>query len=98
VITEEEARKKWCPFVRLLSVTTRDGKPEAAIASFNRIALSPDPSTHVMSPETARCIASECMAWRWAKVKDVITREPPPGHYEWVDSDVYGYCGLAGAP
>ena len=69
MVTEEEARKKWCPFVRLMSVAKRDGKRDTAVTAFNRIALTSDAATHDMSPAAARCIASECMAWRWGEIE-----------------------------
>ena len=34
-----------------------------------------------------KCVANECMAWRWEKVTTPI-----------VGVDVKGYCGLAGKP
>lgn len=53
-LTETEARKKWCPFVRLSDI----GYP-----AFNREKRhAHDPE---LNPENCGCIASECMAWRW---------------------------------
>lgn len=95
LLTEEEARKKWCPF-----------------AGEGRLMLGPsgDP----------RCIASECMAWRWKhkkverertdRVADQImndealktgrhVRRVPHGcgnGYDLLIIDGVGYCGLAG--
>lgn len=45
------------------------------------------------NPEQCRCIASECMAWRWGTDKemdDMIANG--------FEDTLYGYCGLAGAP
>ena len=36
-----------------------------------------------------KCIASDCMAWRWEDV-DFYLPEPP------LPSELEGYCGLAG--
>ncbi len=62
ILTEEEARTKWCPHDK----TER----------YNNFAAH------------NRCIASDCMAWRWAKPIDEF------------DGTVVrtGYCGLAGKP
>ena len=51
-MTEEEARTKWCPFVRL-SIAANPG------VAFN--IWSGDDG----DPMRATCIASQCMAWRW---------------------------------
>ena len=48
-LTEEEAKKKWCPFGRIYSTQ----------GSFNRNSYD-----HGMT----KCIASECMVWKWDKV------------------------------
>ena len=55
--TEEEAKTKWCPFVRY-SVENAS-KWKRAInrwVSVNDMQLNPEP---------CHCIASECMVWRW---------------------------------
>lgn len=51
--TEEEARKCWCPFARYTSVRGQ---------GINR--WTDDGDTN-LSPNATKCIASECMAWRW---------------------------------
>lgn len=61
-MTEDEAKTKWCPFVRIGS--TMSGK-----GSLNRdYALG-----HEIS--SAGCIASQCMAWRWV---EIMARDIPP--------------------
>jgi len=57
-MTEEEAKTKWCPFVRAVSV-------DSGHSAANRIAL---PKEAVALPVSARCIASACMAWRMKPV------------------------------
>jgi hypothetical protein len=37
-----------------------------------------------------KCRASECMAWRWAVVKNHMEERP--------QNERFGYCGLAGKP
>lgn len=75
--TEDEARTKWCPLVRV--------GERASGAAENR----PDGSYN--------CIASECMAWRWAQKLNpnhpigMNTTEPA-----FIDDTTHGFCGLAG--
>jgi hypothetical protein len=75
-MTEEEARKKWCPQVRYFVDADGLGRTN-------------------MPEDSCRCIASDCMAWRWS--------------YDWIKphdttldeyaalSTTLGYCGLAGS-
>lgn len=49
LVTEEEAKTKWCPFARKL-LDSCNGR-----ASYN---IKDD-------DERIRCVASGCMAWRW---------------------------------
>lgn len=61
-MTEDEARKKWCPFARLIA-TGAEGQDVAlpdASAGFNRPTLGPPDDL-----ANAACMASSCMAWRW---------------------------------
>lgn len=46
MLTEEKAKKKWCPFARM---------------RWDNIPLNRDGYDKPIT----RCIASECMAWRW---------------------------------
>ena len=73
-MTEEEAKTKWCPFVRQAQNGT--------IWSSNRWGDS-------RNPQPCRCIASECMAWRWRLEReegatiDTPKRAPTTdGHFE----------------
>lgn len=110
--TEEEARKRWCPFARQ-PMYYRDGngspivKADFPTPGINRL-LNKDNS--IVGPTGCRCIASECMAWRWDEEKsdnmnaDWSAREPmqrTPDEHEKVHGpcpDKGGYCGLAGKP
>jgi hypothetical protein len=96
--TEDEARKCWCPHVRFLS------DPDGRFAATNRVDSETELSETLAKPlgeinGTSRCIASECMAWRWGDVPNpnypqhMATTEPPT-----VKSDTHGFCGLAGRP
>lgn len=55
-MTEDEAKTKWCPFVRVVHVG------ELKINSGNRIYNAVSDQTITDGP--ACCIGSECMAWR----------------------------------
>lgn len=54
MLTETEAKTKWCPFVRTDSV--------GADCAFNR-------TTSKLEDYNLQCVASDCMAWRWILVK-----------------------------
>ena len=94
-MTEDEARKKWCPFARVAA----PADSEAGGTAGNRWGDT-DP-THPASGY--RCIASDCMAWRGyetaafkvraeGEFRSSGRRLKPTG------ADVLGYCGLAGKP
>lgn len=102
-MTEDEAKTKWCPFVRsfpesegFFPMTTREEK----IGDKGRIV-----------GESTRCIGSACMAWRNNSTE--VTIKPTDGeqfafaqkigfkqdpHYENQMIRDGGYCGLAGRP
>lgn len=111
-MTEEEAKKKWCPFVN------------AHGDSFMR-AVNPD-SNELGAFQHTCCIASACMAWRQDRsVPDTATlfaSAPAPGPNWVMDGEPWdadpnkhlpgtallrrwkrvgapeGFCGLAGEP
>ena len=60
-MTEEEAKKKWCPFARQMVSIDQLENP-VAIASANRF----------HKDKIAGCLASRCMAWRW---RDDVTTD-----------------------
>lgn len=74
LVSEAEARTKWCPFARV---------PYSTGTSFN-CAAGPDPEAQNVTgwPLNARCIASDCMAWRPAENDPVwqldTNIDPPP--------------------
>lgn len=88
-MTEDEANTKWCPH---------------AVASHT----DPRAGFHADDPDGMRrqfpCIASACMAWRWAaRPRVAIERLAVIGTYgEFVERPKTveagsGYCGLAGS-
>lgn len=84
-MTEEEAKTKWCPMVRMV-VANADGGVAATngTAGFNRL-------SEVTGREPGPCIASSCMWWRWVgphfDLNDGRFTHPPEG-----------YCGAVGNP
>ena len=87
-MTEDQAREKWCPFVRITSVYT-DGEIERISPAYNRLVDSE--GCEVDPVYASRCIASRCMAWRTLK-HGVETHTA-------VEACIpYGFCGLAGKP
>jgi hypothetical protein len=96
MLTEKEAKKKWCPFAR--AVCHEEDGPKGA---YNRLRLdeSVDVTTEEMCSDTeTRCIGSSCMAWRWehATIEEVFPGEEGDIGRE-LETDT-GYCGLAGPP
>lgn len=99
LLTEEEAKTRWCHASRVIA-GTRSAATKATLslsgAVFNRIELGP---STVAVPDGAACLGSGCMAWRWlmepmgdpfdASKPAPIARPVPPTH---------GWCGLAGRP
>lgn len=88
ILTEEEARKKWCPHARELGRAQDGGNISRLVAGYNR------GGDGAMIPS---CIGSACMAWRWAEAKKIRD-------IDLVTSDVVdlpprvGFCGLSGTP
>ena len=105
MLTEAEAKTKWCAFARYDS---GDGAPS------NRWKQSlPADEPHALNPVPCRCIGSDCMAWRKSTErtdKPVGLKPEGDGWVEdgpsrgaggavthrqtWVRSG--GFCGLAG--
>ena len=98
LLTESEAKTKWCPHVRIQFV----GQAANRIGEFNfRIASAADREYFDNQQKDCNCIASACSQWRWAdkapfsgvprtqaECDELNTRQAPRR----------GYCGLAGVP
>jgi hypothetical protein len=69
LMTEQEARTKWCPHARVNTLVTGTDYNETAVggAACNRA----DPSSMY---DKATCIASGCMAWRFVDAEPVYER------------------------
>ena len=87
-MTEEQAKKKWCPMVRFHVVGGNvwsneygDGEP---------------------SQDSTKCIASECMMWREIRTSSGYKFSEPneDGMVTCLEGPeiIGGYCGLGGKP
>ena len=56
---ESEAKKKWCPFARIVDDTRESG----AFGPYNRLMLAEDDTTEDTLCIRACCVGSDCMAW-----------------------------------
>lgn len=110
-MTEEEARKKWCPYIRLtmfertqkFMVSNRGHDVESGLGG--------------KGSGVFNCIGAQCMAWRWSRAKEtkayldaVQTFMAETGeNFNIASNKVWaklgstfeqteGYCGLAGKP
>lgn len=77
---ESEAKRDWCPFAREPA-----RMPDGTHVAVNRLPQS-DGAT-----EVSLCLASRCMAWRWATDEQCKKDDTQID-----DLDVPGYCGLVG--
>lgn len=84
LLTEEQARTKWCPHSRQIGVTSRDN---GTCATVNR-----EGPEHY-GADNCLCIASGCMAWQFGTwtVGGRIEVAKEDGH-------ALGYCGAFGKP
>lgn len=78
-MTEEQARTKWCPMVRLSVGYDDYGESHVAVNRWNRYE----------SALYSKCVASDCMMWRETEPKKYGV--PRDGK----TSEPTGYCGLA---
>ena len=97
ILTEAEAKTKWCPFARFLGQGAQGGRL-IALAAVN---IGDENGKEIRS----YCISSRCMAWRWAQKPNPDYKRPhaqmpypdnlPPTH---IEDRERGFCGLAGRP
>jgi len=86
-MTEDQARKKWCPFVRFNFPPIPDSD---GMERWN------NRDAHVGSGQSeAACIASDCAAWRWKMTRMQAAQQRAISNSGAEES---GYCGLAGKP
>lgn len=83
LLTEEQAREKWCPEARTAFQYREGGGGD------HRDAMVVANRAENDAP-ISNCIASSCMWWRWSdEPQQVLARD---------DKHRRGYCGLAGNP
>lgn len=107
MLTEDEAKTRWCPFARYA----------LNAGGVNRWKQSlPEDEPHALNPVPWRCIASACMAWRTSWLyDDAPVGMKPSDDPSWVEHGTprgqggavthrrdwkrpVGFCGLAGKP
>lgn len=68
LLTEQQAKSKWCPHARVIrweTLNQGETSVDHLIGGTNRDALG-----KTKNPGSCRCIAGECMAWRWRSSND----------------------------
>ncbi|WP_300573493.1 hypothetical protein [Phenylobacterium sp.] len=106
-MTEDEAKTKWCPFVRIVNgkIEADNSSSHASVQdAYNRVV---DEAKWAV-PKGGCCIGSACMAFRWIgekaghSVEYHAKREPSSKAAESAhgrfhrENPLHGYCGLAG--
>lgn len=94
LLTEAQAKTKWCPHVRLpaqFQAKTQMGVIGIAAATPN-VTESPI-AGHALTRngEHNCCIGSKCSQWRWAKYNE-------DGQRILDQAPAVGYCGISGEP
>lgn len=87
-LTEEQAKQKWCPFSRA-ALTWREGRAFSDASPQAIVAVPVNRGGDIS--DLCCCIASECMAWRWADPEERLASDERRA----ADSR-RGCCGLAG--
>lgn len=109
MMTEEEAKTKWCPFARvsMRDAEGRTTRPRNRVVELNKQgAVAHEFSSNLVG---ARCIASACMAWRFGEqlcrhkergtLHALCAMDPGMSdHASYELEPLKGYCGLAGQP
>ena len=80
-MTEEEAKTKWCPFVRgVFGKNQNDSFDLKSNTVHNRVLLDTgDVGIH----PAMNCIGSACMAWRWATINTRCEIQAVPDRPDW---------------
>lgn len=110
IVSEKDAKTKWCPQARVASPWNRDVPINRVAAIYNNEQDHP--------PGGTKCLGSGCMLWRWLQPALQEMRRNPVEGWEHVVADPddpevgdywlqpleeaqarrLGYCGLAGKP
>ena len=104
-MTEEEAQSKWCPFAIQAHGFINHRTDTGGYAASN---IGGGINRSPQDAPVTKCIASECMAWRWATEPnpewkpDHSMMWPPSdtrfGEQPYIADKKNGFCGLAGKP
>lgn len=89
MMTEEEAKTKWCPEARVAMIQHRG---RVSVSSNRDISLFVPTNSFDPNTDITKCIASACMCWRW----DVRKRLTNVGMVDIPKDEWTGHCGLAG--
>jgi hypothetical protein len=90
--TEDEATRMWCPFTRVAFMGSHVGnRVSTAMLQMTEKSAergeARDYDYFRQQQADCNCIASRCMAWRWAGY-----------HRRGDNAEATGFCGLAGKP
>lgn len=83
-MTEDEAKKKWCPMTRITMMPHVDDS--FSLASNRDISLLVPPNSFDPATDITKCLASDCMMWQ----EDPTRGEVENGFYP-----LEGHCGLS---
>lgn len=92
MLTEKEAKTKWCPYALTFGRVSQAGK---------EVATGPQNRGYQMDAALVQCLCltSDCMMWRWARAVYRVTPNPigtdariPPEQVQINAGE--GYCGL----
>lgn len=86
-MTEADAKTKWCPKVSF----SDEGADAYSMNNRGDVMRRDTEPVHL-----TRCIASDCMAWRW-EMRTVSSPDQPP-HEAYSEPTDRGYCGAFGKP
>lgn len=85
-VTETEAGNLWCPFTRVVPLPMENGYVRVTPPVGNRVVIEGVERSSGF-PQSARCIASQCMLWQWS--------EKPTGEYRGFPASIgKGFCGM----
>lgn len=94
MMTEADAKTKWCPFSRPVMPRTEDCGFQAGNRDYDRTDGAPSGAVAIAGPLN-NCIGSACMAWRWHPSLSIDNPGRAAAAGQTI-KETRGYCGLAG--
>lgn len=69
MMTEKEAKAKWCPMARVIAgqLVGSFMRPVGNLDAHNRVQVAGAVAEEATWHSAMNCIGSACMAWRWSK-------------------------------